>query len=135
MVLDTMDMLVWDTMDMLVWDTMVMLVLDILAMVMVLAMVITMERGKLNLMLKLTLHFSTAPTDMVSGIMAMLGLDITVMLVLDTLDMVLAMVTMASVQHRWCNTFSCHFSESLEIHTSIESHEIVIKEQIMFPKK
>merc|ERR1719318_1124401 len=108
-------------------------------------MVITMERGKLNLllMLKLTLHFSTAPTDMVSGIMAMLGLDITVMLVLDTLamlvlvimDMVLAMVTMASVQHRWCNTFSCHFSESLEIHTSIESHEIVIKEQIMFPKK
>merc|ERR1719470_298178 len=121
MVLDTMDMLVWDTMDMLVWDTMVMLVLDILAMVMVLAMVITMERGKLNLllMLKLTLHFSTAPTDMVSGIMAMLGLDI--------MDMVLAMVTMASVQHRWCNTFSCHFSESLESHTSIESHEIVIK--------
>merc|ERR1719318_1347637 len=130
MVLDTMDMLVWDTMDMLVWDTMVMLVLDILAMVMVLAMVITMERGKLNLllMLKLTLHFSTAPTDMVSGIMAMLGLDITVMLVLVIMDMVLAMVTMASVQHRWCNTFSCHFSESLESHTSIESHEIVIKE-------
>merc|ERR1712034_290928 len=114
MVLDTMDMLVWDTMDMLVWDTMVMLVLDILAMVMVLAMVITMERGKLNLllMLKLTLHFSTAPTDMVLGIMAMLGLDITVMMVLD-------MATMASVQHRWCNTFSCHFSESLESHTSI----------------
>merc|ERR1719318_1142968 len=145
MVLDTMDMLVWDTMDMLVWDTMVMLVLDILAMVMVLAMVITMERGKLNLllMLKLTLHFSTAPTDMVLGIMAMLGLDITVMLVLDTLamlvlvimDMVLAMATMASVQHRWCNTFSCHFSESLKSHTSIESHEIVIKEQIMFQKK
>merc|ERR1719205_277538 len=74
--------MVWDTMDMLVWDTMVMLVLDILAMVMVLAMVITMERGKLNLLLMLTLHFSTAPTDMVSGIMAMLGLDIMVMLVL-----------------------------------------------------
>merc|ERR1711970_1232725 len=64
MVLDTMDMLVWDTMAMLVWD--------ILAMVMVLAMVITMERGKLNLLLKLklTLLFSTAPTDMGSGIMA-----------------------------------------------------------------
>merc|ERR1719350_171401 len=115
--------MVWDTMDMLVWDTMVMLVLDILA------MVITMERGKLNLllMLKLTLHFSTAPTDMVLGILAMLVLVI--------MDMVLAMATMASVQHRWCNTFSCHFSESLESHTSIESHEIVIKEQIMFPKK
>merc|ERR1712034_209971 len=101
---------------------------DILAMVMVLAMVITMERGKLNLllMLKLTLHFSTAPTDMVLGIMAMLGLDILAMLVLVIMDMVLAMATMASVQHRWCNTFSCHFSESLESHTSIESHEIVI---------
>merc|ERR1711887_17245 len=128
MALDTMAMLVWDTMAMLVWD--------ILAMVMVLAMVITMERGKLKL--KLTLLFSTAPTDMGSGIMAMLGLDIMVMLVLDTLamlvlvimDMVLAMDTMASVQHRWCNTFSCHCSESMESHTSIESHEIVIKEQI-----
>merc|ERR1719348_490862 len=91
---------------------------------------------KLNLRLKLTLLFSTAPTDMVSDIMAMLGLDITVMLVLDTLamlvlvimDMVLAMATMASVQHRWCNIFSCHFSESMESHSSIESHEIVIKE-------
>merc|ERR1711970_596543 len=132
MVLDTMAMLVWDTMAMLVWDTMVMLVWDILA------MVITMERGKL----KLTLLFSTAPTDMGSGTMGTLGLDITVMLVLDTLamlvlvimDMVLAMDTMASVQHRWCNTFSCHCSESMESHTSIESHEIVIKEQIMFPK-
>merc|ERR1711970_1215083 len=92
----------------MVWDTMVM----------VLAMVITMERGKLNLLLKLklTLLFSTAPMDMVSVITAMLDLDITVMLVLDTLamlalvimDMVLAMATMASVQHRWCNTFSCH---------------------------
>merc|ERR1712002_1182825 len=77
MVWDTMAMLVWDTMVMLVWDTMVMLVWD---MVMVLAMVITMERGKLNLLLKLTLLFCTAPTDMVSGIMAMLGLDIMVML-------------------------------------------------------
>merc|ERR1739842_97848 len=107
-------------------------------------MVIAMERGKLNLLLKLklklTLLSSTAPTDMVSGTMAMLGLDITVMLVLDTLamlvlvimDMVLAMDTMASVQHRWCNTFSCHCSESMESHTSIGSHEIVIKEQIMF---
>merc|ERR1719435_756408 len=114
--------MVLDTMDMLVWDTMVMLVWDILAMVMVLAMVITMERGKLNLLLKLklrlTLLFSTAPTDMVSGIMAMLVLVI--------MDMVLAMDTMASVQHRWCNTFSCHCSESMESHTSIESHEIVI---------
>merc|ERR1719435_599523 len=113
-----MDMLVWDTMAMLVWDTMVMLVWDILAMV----MVITMERGKLNLLLKLklrlTLLFSTAPTDMVSGILAMLVLVI--------MDMVLAMDTMASVQHRWCNTFSCHCSESMESHTSIESHEIVI---------
>merc|ERR1719431_1008237 len=79
MVWDTMDMLVWDTMAMLVWDTMVMLVWDILAMVMVLAMVITMERGKL------TLLFATAPMDMGSGIMAMLVLDITFMLVLDTL--------------------------------------------------
>merc|ERR1719228_307004 len=129
--------MVLDTMAMLVWDTMVMLVWDILAMVMVLAMVITMERGKLNLMLKLTLLFSTAPTDMVSGTMATLGLDITVMLVLDTLamlvlvimDMVLAMATMASVQHRWCNIFSCYCSESMESHTSIESHEIVITEQ------
>merc|ERR1719430_1131942 len=113
----------------MVLDTMDMLVLD---------MVITMERGKLNLLLKLklTLLFSTAPTDMGSGTMAMLVLDITVMLVLDTLamlvlvimDMVLAMDTMASVQHRWCNTFSCHCSESMESHTSIESHEIVIKE-------
>merc|ERR1719228_771356 len=88
MVLDTMAMLVWDTMVMLVWD--------------ILAMVITMERGKLNLLLKLklTLLFSTAPTDMVSGTLAMLVLVI--------MDMVLAMATMASVQHRWCNTFSCH---------------------------
>merc|ERR1719228_1555121 len=86
-------------------------------------MVTTMASVKLNLLLKLklklTLLSSTAPTDMVSGIMATLGLDITVMLVLDTLamlvlvimDMVLAMDTMASVQHRWCNTFSCHCSE------------------------
>merc|ERR1712183_81465 len=132
MVWDTMAMLVWDTMVMLVWDTMVMLVWDTMGMV--LAMVITMERGKLNLL------FSTAPTDMVSVITAMLGLDITVMLVLDTLamlvlvimDMVLAMATMASVQHRWCNTFSCHSVRAWrESHTSIESHEIVIKEQIM----
>merc|ERR1719431_1852704 len=103
--------MVWDTMAMLVWDTMVMLVWD--TMVMVLAMVITMERGKLNLLLKLklTLLFSTAPT-----------------------DMVLAMATMASVQHRWCNTFSCHSVRAWrESHTSIESYEIVIKEQIMFP--
>merc|ERR1711981_1261095 len=107
MVWDTMAMLVWDTMVMLVWDTMVMLVWD---MVMVLAMVITMERGKLNLLLKLklTLLFSTAPMDMVSGIMVMLGLDTLAMLVLVIMDMVLAMATMASVQHRWCNTFSCH---------------------------
>merc|ERR1719228_180703 len=92
--------MVWDTMAMLVWDTMVMLVWD--TMVMLLAMVITMERGKLNLLLKLklTLLFSTAPTDMVSGTLAMLVLVI--------MDMVLAMATMASVQHRWCNTFSCH---------------------------
>merc|ERR1719435_825235 len=113
---------------------------------MVLAMVITMERGKLNLLLKLKLTplFSTAPTDMVSVITAMLGLDITVMLVLDTLamlvlvimDMVLAMATMASVQHRWCNTFSCHSVRAWrESHTSIESYEIVIKEQIMLKKK
>merc|ERR1719187_2939452 len=69
---------------------------------------------------------------MVSGIMATLGLDIMVMLVLDTLamlvlvimDMVLAMATMASAQHRWCNTFSCYCSESMESHPSIESHEI-----------
>merc|ERR1719350_396712 len=60
--------------------------------------------------------------------MVMLVLDILAMLVLVIMDMVLAMATMASVQHRWCNTFSCHFSESLESHTSIESHEIVIKE-------
>merc|ERR1719184_649237 len=128
MVLDTMDMLVWDTMDMLVLDTMGMLVLDILAMVMVLAMVITMERGKLNLLLtlKLTLLCFIAPTDMVSGITAMLGLVI--------MDMVLAMDTMASVQPRWCNTFSCHCSDSKEIHTAIENHEIVIKKQILFPK-
>merc|ERR1711874_667025 len=121
---------------------MVMLVLDILAMVMVLAMVITMERGKLNLLLKLklTLLSSTAPTDMVSGIMATLGLDIMVMLGLDTLamlvlvimDMVMAMATMASVQHRWCNTFSCHSVRAWRVITSIKSHEIVIKEQIMF---
>merc|ERR1711973_1039981 len=109
---------------------------------MVLATVITMERGKLNLLLtlKLTLLCFIAPTDMVSGITAMLGLDITVMLVLDTLamlvlvimDMVLAMDTMASVQPRWCDTFSCHCSDSKEIHTAIENHEIVIKEQILF---
>merc|ERR1711973_664609 len=102
---------------------------------MVLATVITMERGKLNLLLtlKLTLLCFIAPTDMV-------GLDITVMLVLDTLamlvlvimDMVLAMDTMASVQPRWCDTFSCHCSDSKEIHTAIENHEIVIKEQILF---
>merc|ERR1719184_125184 len=97
----------------MVLDTMDMLVLDTLAMVMVLAMVITMERGKLNLLLrlKLTLLCFTAPT-----------------------DMVLAMDTMASVQPRWCNTFSCHCSDSKEIHTAIENHEIVIKKQIMFPK-
>merc|ERR1719187_3155014 len=65
---------------------------------------------------------------MVSGIMATLGLDIMAMLVLVIMDMVLAMATMASAQHRWCNTFSCHCSESMESHTSIESHEIVIKE-------
>merc|ERR1719500_1196069 len=145
MVLDTMAMLVWDTMAMLVWDTMVTLVLDISATVMVLAMVITMERGKLNLLLKLTQLCFTAATDMASGITAMLGLDITAMLVLDTLAMlvlvimdmadILAMATMASVQHRWCNIFSCHCSESKESQTFIESDEIVIKEQIMFPKK
>merc|ERR550519_2531471 len=99
MVLDTMAMLVWDTMAMLVWDTMVTLVLDISAMVMVLAMVITMERGKLNLLLKLLLRLRltqlcfTAATDMAD---------------------ILAMATMASVQHRWCNIFSCHCSESKE---------------------
>merc|ERR1712002_1192224 len=73
--------MVWDTMAMLVWDTMDTLVLDILAMVMVLAMVITMERGKLNLQLrlKLTQLFFTAPMDMVSGITGMLVLDIMVM--------------------------------------------------------
>merc|ERR1719369_1903358 len=87
MVLDIMAMLVWDTMDMLVWD--------ILAMVMVLAMVITMERGKLNLQLrlKLTQLFFTAPMDMVSDITGMLVLDIMVMLVL------------ARSKHRWCNHF------------------------------
>merc|ERR1712179_641222 len=150
MVLDTMAMLVWDTMAMLVWDTMVTLVLDISATVMVLAMVITMERGKLNLLLKLLLRLKltqlcfTAAMDMASGITAMLGLDITAMLVLDTLAMlvlvimdmadILAMATMASVQHRWCNIFSCHCSESKESQTFIESDEIVIKEQIVFPK-
>merc|ERR1712179_491015 len=142
MVLDTMAMLVWDTMAMLVWD--------ISATVMVLATVITMERGKLNLLLKLLLRLKltqlcfTAAMDMASGITAMLGLDITAMLVLDTLAMlvlvimdmadILAMATMASVQHRWCNIFSCHCSESKESQTFIESDEIVIKEQIMFPK-
>merc|ERR1719209_424839 len=60
--------------------------------------------------------------------MAMLVWDTMAMLVLDIMDMVLAMDTMASVQHRWCNTFSCHCSESMESHTSIENHEIVIKE-------
>merc|ERR1712179_552536 len=136
--------LVWDTMAMLVWDTMVTLVLDISA------TVITMERGKLNLLLKLLLRLKltqlcfTAAMDMASGITAMLGLDITAMLVLDTLAMlvlvimdmadILAMATMASVQHRWCNIFSCHCSESKESQTFIESDEIVIKEQIMFPK-
>merc|ERR1719500_1614262 len=135
MVLDTMAMLVWDTMAMLVWDTMVTLVLDILATVMVLAMVITMERGKLNLLLKLLLRLRltqlcfTAATDMASGILAMLGL-----VIMDMAD-ILAMATMASVQHRWCNIFSCHCSESKESQTFIESDEIVIKEQIMFPKK
>merc|ERR1712179_432518 len=144
MVLDTMAMLVWDTMAMLVWDTMVTLVLDISA------TVITMERGKLNLLLKLLLRLKltqlcfTAAMDMASGITAMLGLDITAMLVLDTLAMlvlvimdmadILAMATMASVQHRWCNIFSCHCSESKESQTFIESDEIVIKEQIVFPK-
>merc|ERR1719430_2109351 len=54
--------MVLDIMAMLVWDTMAMLVLDILA------MVITMERGMLNLQLrlKLTQLFFTAPMDMVS---------------------------------------------------------------------
>merc|ERR1712168_628632 len=100
-----------DIMAMLVWDTMDMLVLDILAMVMVLAMGITMERGKLNLQLrlKLTQLFFTAPMDMVSGITGMLVLDITVMLVLDTLVMlvlvIMAMATMARSKHRWCNHF------------------------------
>merc|ERR1719219_1131653 len=61
-----------------------------------------------------------------------LVLDTMAMLVLVIMDMVLAMDTMASVQHRWCNTFSCHCSDSKEIHTAIENHEIVIKEQIMF---
>merc|ERR1719431_458631 len=79
---------------------------------------------------------------MVWDTMAMLVWDTMVMLVWDTLamlvlvimDMVLAMATMASVQHRWCNTFSCHSVRAWrESHTSIESHEIVIKEQIMFP--
>merc|ERR1711931_430066 len=97
MVLDIMAMLVWDTMDMLVLD--------------ILAMVITMERGKLNLQLrlKLTQLFFTAPMDMVSGITGMLVLDITVMLVLDTLVMlvlvIMAMATMARSKHRWCNHF------------------------------
>merc|ERR1712168_1100900 len=90
-----------DIMDMLVWD--------ILAMVMVLAMVITMERGKLNLQLRLTLLFFTAPMDMVSGITGMLVLDIMVMLVLDTLAMlvlvIMAMATMARSKPRWCNHF------------------------------
>merc|ERR1719369_2765920 len=93
--------MVLDIMAMLVWDTMDMLVLDILAMVMVLAMVITMERGKLKLQLRLTQLFFTAPMDMVSGITAMLVLDIMVRLVLDTL----AMATMARSKHRWCNHF------------------------------
>merc|ERR1712168_1023938 len=101
--------MVLDIMAMLVWDTMDMLVLDILAMVMVLAMVITMERGKLNLQLrlKLTQLFFTAPMDMVSGITGMLVLDIMVMLVLDTLAMlvlvIMAMATMARSKPRWCN--------------------------------
>merc|ERR1712179_659788 len=134
--------MVLDTMAMLVWDTMVTLVLDISATVMVLAMVITMERGKLNLLLKLLLRLKltqlcfTAAMDMASGITAMLGLDTLAMLVLVIMDMadILAMATMASVQHRWCNIFSCHCSESKESQTFIESDEIVIKEQIMFPK-
>merc|ERR1719435_51252 len=80
--------------------------------------------------------------------MVMLVWDTMVMLVWDTMgmalamlalvimDMVLAMATMASVQHRWCNTFSCHSVRAWrESHTSIESHEIVIKEQIMLKKK
>merc|ERR1711973_402833 len=101
---------------------------------MVLDMVITMERGKLNLLLrlKLILLCFTAPMDMVSGITVMLVLDTLAMLVLVIMDMVLAMDTMASVQPRWCNTFSCHCSDSKEIHTAIENHEIVIKEQILF---
>merc|ERR1719431_2513996 len=79
---------------------------------------------------------------MVWDTMAMLVWDTMVMLVWDTMamlvwvimDMVLAMATMASVQHRWCNTFSCHSVRAWrESHTSIESYEIVIKEQIMFP--
>merc|ERR1712168_1620217 len=92
-----------DIMAMLVWDTMDMLVLDILAMVMVLAMVITMERGKLNLQLrlKLTQLFFTAPMDMVSGITGMLVLDTLAMLVL----VIMAMATMARSKHRWCNHF------------------------------
>merc|ERR1711970_1518976 len=87
--------MVLDIMAMLVWDTMDMLVSDILAMVMVLAMVITMERGKLNLQLrlKLTQLFFTAPMDMVS--------DITGMLVL----VIMAMATMARSKHRWCSHF------------------------------
>merc|ERR1712002_712439 len=87
--------MVLDIMAMLVWDTMAMLVLDILAMVMVLAMVITMERGKLNLQLrlKLTQLFFTAPMDMVSGITAMLVL------------VIMATATMARSKHRWCNHF------------------------------
>merc|ERR1712179_19104 len=124
---------------MLVWDTMVTLVLDISATVMVLAMVITMERGKLNLLLKLLLRLKltqlcfTAAMDMALDITAMLVLDTLAMLVLVIMDMadILAMATMASVQHRWCNIFSCHCSESKESQTFIESDEIVIKEQIM----
>merc|ERR1719184_48601 len=69
--------------------------------------------------------------------MDMLVLDTMGMLVLDILAMVMVLamvITMESVQPRWCNTFSCHCSDSKEIHTAIENHEIVIKEQIMFPK-
>merc|ERR1712002_956852 len=93
---------------------MAMLASDIMDMDMVstgLDMVTTMANGKLNLQLrlKLTQLFFTAPMDMVSGITGMLVWDIMVMLVLDTLAMlvlvIMAMATMARSKHRWCNHF------------------------------
>merc|ERR1719320_648381 len=91
-----------------------MAMLGILAMVMVsmvLAMLTTMESARLKQSLRLTLPNFTAPMAMVLVTMAMLGLDITDMLVLDILDIP---PIMGSVQHKQrSNNHSCLFKISL----------------------